>query len=71
MHRGGCLDLAILAMERHPYHAKVQQMACRIFRALSHDTKCCSKLKSKKVVSAVVDSIRRNPKKRDVMEEGR
>ncbi len=68
---GGCLDLAKLAMERHPFHAKVQLMACRMFRALSHDANCCSKLKSKKVVSAVVDSIRRNPRKRDVTVEGR
>jgi hypothetical protein len=68
----GCLDLAILAMERHPTHAKVQLMACKMLRTISQDnTKCCSKLKSKKVVTAVVDSIRRNPRKLDVVAEGR
>jgi len=67
--RGGCLELAMVAMERHAVHSKVQQMGCGFFRALSYDAKCCTKLKSK-AVSAVVDSIRRNPRKVKVHMEG-
>lgn len=68
--RGGCVDLAILSMERHPSHTKVQVVSCRMFRTLAQDIKCCSKLQSKKVVLSVVNSIRRNPRKRDLMVEG-
>jgi len=67
----GCLDQALAAMDRHPTHAKVQQMACGLFRALSYYADCCASLKSKNVALAVVNSIRRNPRKLNVMMEGR
>ena len=51
-------------------HAKVLQMGCGLLRALSYDAECCVRLKTK-AVSVVVDSIRRNPRKVDVMIEGR
>ena len=68
----GSLELAMTAMERHGVHSKVQQMGCAFLRALSYDVDCCGRLdKSKKVVSTVVDSIRRNPRKVNVLMEGR
>jgi hypothetical protein len=67
----GCLDLVLLAMERHPVHALVQRTACGLFRAMSYDSECCAILKSRRVVSAVSDSIRRNPRKLHVIMEGR
>jgi hypothetical protein len=67
----GCLDLVLLAMERHPAHALVQRAACGLFRAMSYDSECCAILKSRRVVSAVSDSIRRNPRKLHVIMEGR
>ena len=45
-------------------------MGCGLLRALSYDAECCVRLKTK-AVSVVVDSIRRNPRKVDVMIEGR
>lgn len=68
---GSCLDLAIAAMERHTVHAKVQQMGCGYFRAVSYDAKCCARLKKSSAVATVADSIRRNPRKVDVVMEGR
>lgn len=66
------LELAMTAMERHAVHSKVQRMGCGFFRTLSYDVDCCGRLdKSKKVVSTVVDSIRRNPRKVNVIMEGR
>jgi hypothetical protein len=67
----GCLDQALAAMDRHPTHAKVQQMACGLFRVLSYYADCCASLKSKNVALAVATSIRRNPRKLNVMMEGR
>jgi len=47
-------------------------MGCGLLRALSYDAECCVELKKKKAVSVVVvDSIKHNPQKVDVMIEGR
>ena len=46
-------------------------MGCGLLRALSYDAECCVQLKKKKAVSVVVDSIKHNPRKVDVMIEGR
>jgi len=67
----GCLDLAIAAMERHGVHSKVQQLGCGYLRALSYDVDCCTRLKESRAVATVVDSIRRNPRKANVVMEGR
>ena len=66
-----CLDLTLAALVRHPVDAMVQQMACGLFRALSYNRDCCAKLNSKRVVLAVVDSIRRNTEELDVVMEAR
>jgi hypothetical protein len=66
-----CLDLTLAALVRHPVDAMVQQMACGLFRALSYNRDCCAKLNSKRVVLAVVDSIRRNTEEPDVVMEAR
>ena len=46
-------------------------MGCGLLRALSYDAECCVQLNKKKAVSVVVDSIKHNPRKVDVMIEGR
>lgn len=66
-----CLDLTLAALVRHPVDAMVQQMACGLFRALSYNPDCCAELNSKRVVSAVVDSIRRNTEELDLVMEAR
>ena len=45
-------------------------MGCGLLRALSYDAECCVQLK-KKAVPIVVESIKHNPRKVDVMIEGR
>ena len=54
-----------------PQHAKVLEMGCGLLRALSYDAECCAQLNKKKAVSVVVESIKHNPRKVDVMIEGR
>ena len=69
--KGGCLSLTLATMGRHEVHFNVQQMAIGYFRALSYDSKCCRLMTKSNVVDIVVRSMRRNPKKLDVLREGR
>ena len=55
----------------YPQHAKVLEMGCGLLRALSYYAECCVQLNKKKAVSVVVESIKHNPRKVDVMIEGR
>eukprot|EP00956_Cyclotella_meneghiniana_P001178 scaffold1327_cov65-Cyclotella_meneghiniana.AAC.17 len=65
----GCLQLTISAMNCHRTHAEIQQIGCELFRALSYDSACCDAMFEYDIVSTVMSSMRRNPKKLDVLKE--
>ena len=67
----GCLKLIIASMDRHGTYSKVQQMGCGLFLALSYELECCHAMLKSNAIMAVVESMRRNPKKLNVLKEGR
>eukprot|EP00985_Skeletonema_marinoi_P013260 scaffold6551_cov77-Skeletonema_marinoi.AAC.1 len=58
VNEGGCLQLAIDAMEIHASHSKTQQSACELFVALSYDKTCCQVMLDSDVISSVLNSIK-------------
>jgi len=65
----GCLQLALSSMQCHSTNLKVQQMTCSFFRAMSYDFHNHRAIASVDGVRAVVDSMKRNTKKYDVLKE--
>lgn len=73
---GGCVELAIAAMERQhtpaSARATVQHAGCAYFRALSYDLGCCRAIeKFGGAFDAVVNSIRWNPSEVGLIIEAR
>ena len=66
----GCLDLVLSSMERHGIHLKLQQMACGFFRALSYDFANHQVIDNVNGVSAIIDAMKRNSNKYDILKEG-
>lgn len=67
----GCLDLTVASMEDHGTNAEVQQLGCELFRALTYDSQCCHAMIEADIVTAVMESMKRNPKELDVLAEAR
>jgi hypothetical protein len=65
----GCLDLTVASMEDHGTNAEVQQLGCELFRALTYDSQCCQAMIEADIVTAVMESMKRNPKGLDVLVE--
>ena len=66
----GFLKIVIESMKRHQKHLKVQQMSVGLMRALSYDFANHDAILSVDGVNQVIESMKRNPKKLDVMREG-
>jgi hypothetical protein len=66
----GFLSLVLTSMKNHETHHKVQQMGCGFFRAMSYDFANHPSINSVDGVSEIIDSMKRNPKKHDVLKEG-
>jgi hypothetical protein len=66
----GFLSLVLTSMKSHDTHAKVQQMGCGFFRAMSYDFANHPDIDGVNGVGAIIDSMKRNPKKYDVLKEG-
>lgn len=65
----GCVHFIVSAMERFKTHAKLQQMGCGAFRALSYDSKNFNYMKDAGGVNAVLLSMNRNPKRMEILTE--
>ena len=65
----GLIDLVVSAMERLGTHPKVQQMGCGFMRGFSYDPDIARIIK-REGTAAVVASMKRNPRKADVIHEG-
>lgn len=65
----GLLDLIIASMYSNAHNSRVQQASLVIFRALSYDFTKHSDIQNVKGVEGVIESMKRNPKKFDVMKD--
>ncbi|KAL7500795.1 hypothetical protein ACHAWT_009748 [Skeletonema menzelii] len=65
----GLLDLVIESMYSNAHNLRVQQASLGIFRALSYDFAKHSDIQNVKGVEGVVESMKRNPKKFDIMKD--
>eukprot|EP00550_Attheya_septentrionalis_P009201 CAMPEP_0198286756 /NCGR_PEP_ID=MMETSP1449-20131203/5728_1 /TAXON_ID=420275 /ORGANISM="Attheya septentrionalis, Strain CCMP2084" /LENGTH=1361 /DNA_ID=CAMNT_0043984547 /DNA_START=117 /DNA_END=4202 /DNA_ORIENTATION=- len=65
----GCIESIVDAMESYPTNKIVQQMGCGAFRAISYEIENASLVKEAGM-SAVLSSLKRNPRKAEVMREG-
>ena len=66
----GCLSLVLISMKRHETNHKVQQMGCGFFCAMSYDVANHPSIYSVSGVGAIIDSMKMNSKKYDVLKEG-
>ncbi|KAL7541581.1 hypothetical protein ACHAXR_011047 [Thalassiosira sp. AJA248-18] len=66
----GCLQLVLSSMLCHGSHAKVQQMGCGFFRAMSYDFANHRSINSVNGIGAIIDAMKRNHKKNDILKEG-
>ena len=66
----GILDLILACMGNKKNNDKVQQMGCGVFRALSHSTDNMDIIMKSGGVSAVLSSMKENPKRLLVQREG-
>jgi len=66
----GILPLLIESMQHHGTHLKVQQMACGFWRSMSYDFQEHMTIYRFNGVQAVVDSMKRNPTKFEILKEG-
>ena len=66
----GCLELVLKSIERHSTHPKLQQMAVGFFRALSYDFANHQIIDRVNGVSAIIDAMKRNARKYDILKEG-
>jgi len=65
----GFMDLIASAMERHGSHPKINKLGCGFFRTCSYD-KVNADLAKEVGTEAVTNSMKRNPRKCDVLKEG-
>ena len=65
----GLIDLIASAMERHGTHPKINKLGCGFFRTCSYE-RGNADLAKKDGISAVITSMKRNPRKSDVLKEG-
>ena len=65
----GLIDLIASAMERHGTHPKINKLGCGFFRTCSYE-RGNADLTKKDGISAVITSMKRNPRKSDVLKEG-
>ncbi|KAL7551044.1 hypothetical protein ACHAWF_014255 [Thalassiosira exigua] len=66
----GCLQQVLSAMKCHRSNLKVQQMGCGFFRAMSYEPVNHPYIDSVSGVGSVIDSMKQNPKKYNVLKEG-
>ena len=66
----GCLQLVLKSLEQHGTHLKVQQMGVGFFRALSYDFVNHASIESVNGVGSIINSMKRNLNKYDIMKEG-
>lgn len=66
----GCLQLVLKSLELHGTHLKVQQMGLGFFRALSYDFVNHASIESVNGVVSIINSMKRNLNKYDIMKEG-
>lgn len=65
----GFVDLIASAMDRHDTHPKINKLGCGFFRTCSYERTNADIVK-KVGVTAVTNSMKRNPRKCDVLKEG-
>ena len=65
----GFVDLIASAMDRHDTHPKINKLGCGFFRTCSYE-RTNADLVKKIGVTAVTNSMKRNPRKCDVLREG-
>ena len=65
----GFVDLIASAMERHGTHPKINKLGCGFFRTCSYE-RANADLVKKVGIAAVTNSMKRNPRKCDVLKEG-
>ena len=65
----GLLDLIIESMYSNAHNSRVQQASLGIFLALSYDFTKHSDIQNVKGVEGVIESMKRNPKKFDIMKD--
>eukprot|EP00984_Skeletonema_dohrnii_P012258 scaffold4957_cov115-Skeletonema_dohrnii-CCMP3373.AAC.5 len=65
----GLLDLVIESMYSNGHNSRVQRASLGIFRALSYDFTKHSDIQNVKGVEGVIESMKRNPKKFDIMKD--
>ena len=66
----GLLLLILVSMNQHGTHLKVQQMSCGFWRSLSYDFEEHKTIHRVNGVQAVVDSMKRNSKRHEILKEG-
>jgi len=66
----GCIQLVLKSLKQHGIDLKVQQMGCNFFRALSYDFANHPIIDRFSGVGAVIDSMKQNADKYDVLKEG-
>mmetsp|Transcript_34391 Transcript_34391/g.72464 ORF Transcript_34391/g.72464 Transcript_34391/m.72464 type:complete len:1592 (+) Transcript_34391:26-4801(+) len=66
----GCIQLVLNSMQHHGTHLKVQQMACGFFRAMSYDVANHGTINSVNGVGVIIDAMKRNMKKYEILTEG-
>ena len=66
----GCLQLILISMQMHAKHIKVVQMGCGFFRAMSYDFAFHPHIHAVNGLGVVIDSMKTNRKKYDILKEG-
>lgn len=66
----GLIDILIEALYSNGQNIKVQQPCIGIFRAISYDFSKHSDIQNVKGIEAIIESMKRNPKKCSILKEG-